>query len=730
MKCLSIHVTQRPRTPVVTGSVAPGTDCPARDTRDLHFRNVGALPHVLAVAATAAVITALLAACTNTPPLPPAASVTRSSQATGGVAVGATRSCALQTATGGAGAASAGAALAQSTNAGAWSSWGPDPVAVALKNHDDPQFSAAFFNGLSERVIQQLSVGMLKMGNDDKPLHPEIWAAFTSSLDACLISPAFAYAFVTTRNPGITLNRDYRWMVGGDVHGLGPDPNTSRGLLLPLSASQIAEGLSNNMTWDPTMDHNTLININWYTVVAADALSTGIGSLLPGEPGAQFVPEVAEWLATIAAEGSGGQILTVLTDAIRKDAQHNEPAKPVGASDALQAYLAWAVREDLLQYAVALPVIHMAEMGALSLEAGDAFRDSLLLAPLGLYGALAATALDVFTGHSTVPDASIEVLRIFFVHAVGELADGFGLVVTLSDAAFQKSGGLDDKAFQAGGGVLCAAQGSQQIASPSAVENMLLTILQQTGRLDYVPIGAQPTPVPSTGPLAISDVYSNLDVQFVNAAGARTGTKTSALLDEMRALWSKAINGTSPSGPPRIPDQFVPCLSRTNTVPVPSGPTKLITFQPWVPQAPTGNSVPMPGAVLTKATGKCDVGSPHDPGRSTAFRCTSTDPNVRADPCFANFNSGDPSSSLLCSTDPTTMNLVELDQAGGQLPMSNANTEDPNAPPWFSSCPTGSNAKSYWGQILSICPTTAVEALRQQPLTGRNQPGRSAKART
>ena len=118
------------------------------------------------------------------------------------------------------------------------------------------------------------------------------------------------------------------------------------------------------------------------------------------------------------------------------------------------------------------------------------------------------------------------------------------------------------------------------------------------------------------------------------------------------------------------------------TVPPPVLATKLITFQPWVPHAPTGISVPMPGAVLTQATGKCDGGSPHDPGRNTAFRCT-TDPNALADPCFANFNSGDPASSLLCSTDPTTMNLVELDQAGGQLPMRNANTEDPNAPPWF-----------------------------------------------
>ena len=121
----------------------------------------------------------------------------------------------------------------------------------------------------------------------------------------------------------------------------------------------------------------------------------------------------------------------------------------------------------------------------------------------------------------------------------------------------------------------------------------------------------------------------------------------------------------------------------TTTSAPPVAPTKLITFQPWVPQAPTGISVPMPGAILTKTTGTCAGGSPHDPGRDTAFRCTSTDPNVRADPCFANFKSGDPSSSLLCSTDPTTMNLVYLDQAGGHLSMSNANTEDPNTPPWF-----------------------------------------------
>lgn len=124
-----------------------------------------------------------------------------------------------------------------------------------------------------------------------------------------------------------------------------------------------------------------------------------------------------------------------------------------------------------------------------------------------------------------------------------------------------------------------------------------------------------------------------------------------------------------------------PTATTTSAPPVRA--TKLITFQPWVPQAPTGIGVPMPGAVLTQATGTCDGGSPHDPGRSDAFRCTSTDPNVREDPCFANFTSGDPGSSLLCSTDPTTMNLVELDQAGGQLPMSKANTEDPNAPPWF-----------------------------------------------
>jgi hypothetical protein len=678
VKCLSIHVTQRPRRPVAAGSAAPGTDCTARDAGDLHARKVGALPHVLAVAATAAVITALLAACTDTPPLPLAASVTQSSQATGGVALGATRSCALQPATEG-----AGYLLAQSAGA-TWSSVGPDPVAVALKNHDDPKFSAAFFNGLSKSAIQKLSEGMLKMDGTDKPkpLHPEIWAAFISSLDACLISPAFAYAFVTTRNPGTTLNSDYQSMVGGSVNG-GTDPNTSRGLLLPLSASQVLEGLTNN-PGVVSVDNNRLIDINWYTVVAADALSTGIGSLLPGEPGAQFVPEVAETPATVAAEGSGHQIANALTGAIRKDAQDNEPKAPAGDADALHAYLAWAVREDLLQYALALPVSHMAEMGVLGREAGYAFEKSLLLAPWGLRGALAQTAIDVFTADATPSDASIGVLRSLFVYSVGELADGFGLVVTLTDAAFQSV--LDGPAFQAGGDVLCAAQVSQQVDSPYAIENMLLTILQQTGRLDYVPnrVGAQPTPVPTRTPrLSISDVYSNLDVHFVNAAGAHSVTKASALLDEMRALWSKAINGTSPSGPPRIPAQFVGCLSRTNTVPMPSGPTKLITFQPWVPYAPTGNSGPMPGAVLTKATGTCDGGSPHDPGRDSAFRCTSTDPNVRADPCFANFNSGDPGSSLLCSTDPTTMSLVELDQAGGQLPTSKANTEDPNAPPWF-----------------------------------------------
>jgi hypothetical protein len=51
--------------------------------------------------------------------------------------------------------------------------------------------------------------------------------------------------------------------------------------------------------------------------------------------------------------------------------------------------------------------------------------------------------------------------------------------------------------------------------------------------------------------------------------------------------------------------------------------------------------------------------------------------------CFPPHSSGDPGSPVLCSGDPTSNQVVLLDQSGGHLPLDRANAEDLAAPPWF-----------------------------------------------
>ncbi len=98
---------------------------------------------------------------------------------------------------------------------------------------------------------------------------------------------------------------------------------------------------------------------------------------------------------------------------------------------------------------------------------------------------------------------------------------------------------------------------------------------------------------------------------------------------------------------------------------------------------PTGGAQPASGLAVTDVSGSCDSGSPDDPGRAAAYRCTASNGDVVLGPCFADTAAGDPGAPVLCSTDPTSKQIVRLSLGTTTLPSQPVNADDPAAPPWF-----------------------------------------------
>jgi hypothetical protein len=119
----------------------------------------------------------------------------------------------------------------------------------------------------------------------------------------------------------------------------------------------------------------------------------------------------------------------------------------------------------------------------------------------------------------------------------------------------------------------------------------------------------------------------------------------------------------------------------TTTAPVQA--TVVKKFEPWVAVGQMGAATPAPGLVVTNAgTAACDSGSADDPGSALAVRCT---PPGNGIPCFINdTGGGDPGSPLLCSSDPTSMQLTEVTPAGQNgIPAAMLNHGGPSLPAWF-----------------------------------------------
>ena len=111
--------------------------------------------------------------------------------------------------------------------------------------------------------------------------------------------------------------------------------------------------------------------------------------------------------------------------------------------------------------------------------------------------------------------------------------------------------------------------------------------------------------------------------------------------------------------------------------------TVVKTFEPWVAGGQNGGSGPAPGLVVTNGgTATCDSGSADDPGSAVAVRCS---PPGNGTPCFINdLGGGDPGSPLLCSSDPTSKQVIEVTPAGPNgIPAGTLNPGDPSQPPWF-----------------------------------------------
>ena len=111
--------------------------------------------------------------------------------------------------------------------------------------------------------------------------------------------------------------------------------------------------------------------------------------------------------------------------------------------------------------------------------------------------------------------------------------------------------------------------------------------------------------------------------------------------------------------------------------------TVVKTFEPWVAVGQYGGSAPAPGLVVTNdGTAACDSGSANDPGSAVAVRCS---PPGNGMPCYINdTGGGDPGSPLLCSSDPTSKQVIEVTPAGPDgIPAGVLNPGDPSQPPWF-----------------------------------------------
>jgi hypothetical protein len=111
--------------------------------------------------------------------------------------------------------------------------------------------------------------------------------------------------------------------------------------------------------------------------------------------------------------------------------------------------------------------------------------------------------------------------------------------------------------------------------------------------------------------------------------------------------------------------------------------TAVKTFEPWVAAGRNGGSAPAPGLVVTNGgTSTCDSGSADDPGSAVAVRCS---PPGNGTPCYINdIGGGDPGSPLLCSSDPTSGQVIEVTPTDPNgIPPGMLNPGDPSQPPWF-----------------------------------------------
>ena len=73
-------------------------------------------------------------------------------------------------------------------------------------------------------------------------------------------------------------------------------------------------------------------------------------------------------------------------------------------------------------------------------------------------------------------------------------------------------------------------------------------------------------------------------------------------------------------------------------------------------------------------------GSNDVPGSALAVHCN---PPSNGTPCFIN-DTGDPGSPLLCSSDPTSKQVIEVTPAAPNgIPIAMLNHSDPSAPAWF-----------------------------------------------
>lgn len=122
----------------------------------------------------------------------------------------------------------------------------------------------------------------------------------------------------------------------------------------------------------------------------------------------------------------------------------------------------------------------------------------------------------------------------------------------------------------------------------------------------------------------------------------------------------------------------------TGSPPPSAAVTQVVTFNPWVSSASAGPGRPAPNLNVIPASGTCDSGSPVDPGRAVAYRCTpSAGSNLVLGPCFADTASGDAGVPVLCVDDPTSEQAVLFSLGGTTLPTQATNPEDPGAAPWF-----------------------------------------------